>query len=340
MNYVLTHGPWLGRGLVGAARAFHYGAKGYLTYKAFKSLDKSRGGGSTRGVTQQHDYATIYKKKSQPSGKRRKWIKFAKRVKAVTDKAIGTQNFLFNDSVTSAASAANQGVTSVLLYGGSLSNETTNTRGYSDINKVLDLLSPTADGDGTSPNVHLASRNGSAAFTSAVLDMTITNTGTTTIELDMYEIRFRGNKDIGQNGGRTMEDVYQAVLNSQAMTSAAGITGVNPQAITNRGWTPFNAGQTASQFGFKVMNKKKFFIGSNSCITQQLRDPKTRYVGYNQAKYQKDNWAKKYTVGYLFIHKTITGLEANSAIAIGSSRSYNVKVYQSSSNRDQTITVA
>lgn len=193
--------PGYGSSITGAALLAARGA--YNMYQRY------RGSGTTRrtggGVTQQHDTRTQYTKRSQPKYKKRKWVKFIKKVKAVTEKGVGTQNFLFNDTHNAVAGVGSQAVTSVMIYGGSLATEIVNTRGYSDINKIMNIVSPTS---GLPTSVSDLARTGNLQFTSAVLDLTIKNLGTDILELDMYEIYFKGNKDLGQSLGRSIEDCY------------------------------------------------------------------------------------------------------------------------------------
>lgn len=329
------------RGLAWAARRQHYGRQfrplrrvvttgasaliaSDAAYRATRKYSKK----SPDGVTQQHDARVQYRRKRMPRRRKSKWVKFVKKVKAVTEKGVGTQNFLFNDTTNAVAGVGSQAVTSVMLYGGSLATEIVNTRGYSDINKIMNIVSPTA---GIPTSVSDLSRTGSLQFTSAVMDVTIKNLGADILELDMYEIYFKGNKDLGQSLGRTIEDCYQGVLNSQVEK------GGTAQAVTSRGWTPFNCGSGSGQMGLKIYKKTKFFIGSQQVITHQKRDPKSHYIGYNQAVWQKDVWAKKFSYLTFFIGKATPGSESGPSYAVGCTRSYNGKIYQFSANTDQIV---
>lgn len=316
--------PGYGSSITGAALLAARGA--YNMYQRYRGSGTRSTGG---GVTQQHDTRTQYRKRSQPKYKKRKWVKFIKKVKAVTEKGVGTQNFLFNDTHNVSAGVGSQAVTSVMLYGGSLSTEIVNTRGYSDINKIMNIVSPSV---GIPLYVSDLPRTGNLQFTSAVLDLTIKNLGTDILELDMYEIYFKGNKDLGQSLGRSIEDCYQGILDSQPNK------GGTPQAVTSRGWTPFNCGAASGQMGLKIYKKTKFFIGSNQVITHQKRDPKAHWIGYNQAVWQKDVWAKKYSYLTFFIGKATPGSEAGPSYAVGCTRSYNGKIYQFSGDTDQIVT--
>lgn len=281
------------------------------------------------GVTQQHDARVQYKKKSMPRRKKSKWIKFAKRVRAVTEKSVGTQSFLFNDTTDVVGDGTNQAVFSCMIYGGSLANEQVNNRGYSDINKIMNIVSPTGPANPTS--VSDLARTGKLQFVSAVLDITVKNLASDVLELDMYEVYFRGHKDIGQSLGRTIEDAYQGILNAQ--TEKGG----NPMAVLSRGWTPFQCGAGVTQMGAKIYKKTKFFIGSGQVITHQKRDPKSHYIGYNQAVWQKDCWAKPYSYLVFFIGKATPGSATPVRYIVGNTRSYNAKMYQFSGNTDQIV---
>lgn len=283
------------------------------------------------GVTQQHDARVQYKRKSMPRRKKSKWIKFTKRVRAVVEKSVGTQSFLFNDTtIVGSESSSNQAVFSCMMYGGSLANEQVNNRGYSDINKIMNIVSPTGPANPTS--VSDLARTGKLQFVSAVLDITVKNTASDVLELDMYEVYFRGHKDIGQSLGRTIEDAYQGILNAQ--TEKGG----SPMSVLSRGWTPFNCGAAVTQMGAKIYKKTKFFIGSGQVITHQKRDPKSHYIGYNQAVWQKDCWAKGYSYLVFFIGKATPGSATPVSYVVGNTRSYNAKMYQFSGNTDQIVT--
>lgn len=295
---------------------------------------------SGRGVTLEHDRQRIYRKKSMPRSKRRRWKRFSRKVNAVAEKELGSRTVVFNNSlVASNSTSGNQGQVSLALYGW----ESPSNR-YSDLNYIGQLENT---GDPTSAagiNVDTTTR---MIFKSAVLDMTIRNTSTEddgasisndmTLETDIYEIvmskyAMQQNTTYDNMGG--ILATQEKVINDP---SAGAETSVD---IDFRGVTPWDLTPALSQFGLKIMKKTKYFIRGGQTVTYQIRDPKRRVCTrasaiQNSVGCNKPGWTRH----VLIIYKSIPGFTISSTVreqlTVGYTRKYLYKI--EGANQDRSL---
>jgi len=280
------------------------------------------------GVTFQHDSQSQYRRRRMPRGKRRRWVKFIKKVAAATDSQIPTRSVVFNDLYDfSQEDVVGQSYTLIPLYSAK-ANFTAPVP--SELNQLSDLNRITTSEFTTFESVrHIR-------FESAVLDITIHDTqgpGSTPTELDIYYIVFR--KDV------YMSDFGQLVNNSQ--TYLPPINNNTPEAklgLTNVGATPFSLPNLCSHF--RIIKKEKVITNPGSITTRQWRVPKNKYLntaslrhisqaGGNQNMFAMKGW----TCGILLIAKgtPLAGTpERDFAYSINSTRAYNYKIIEYSSN--------
>jgi len=167
-----------------ARRAAPYVKTGYKVarnlatdYRKYKAAGQSAGTGTTR----QHDAKVQYRKKRMPYRKKKKWISHVKKVKAVLAQDDGTKTVLFNAQISSSTSsgATRQNYQFHCLYGCNGSASVSEI-GSADLEKIF-----------TNATVSAINTN-KLMFKSAVMDMTIANTGTVRCELDLYHLTFHG----------------------------------------------------------------------------------------------------------------------------------------------------
>ncbi len=322
--------------------------------RGLAALRKRKRGTSGRGLTFEHDRQFIYRKKSMPYRKKRRWRKFIKKVGAVQEKELGTRMCLFNKQTNFTNSASgNQGVTSISLYGWSSDGGFGGKQSwYNDIAYMAELENNTTQtllGQYVGDDVKMI-------FSSGVLDMTIRNTsykdapGTlnpdATLELDLYECYVK--KECEMNGvnyqtlGKMLELETQGIYNQNL-----GAEG-DPIKINYRGATPFDCSVGLKAFGIKILKKTKFFLRSGQTLTYQVRDPK-RHIGYRrklQDTIQGDCACNKpgWTKHILIIFKVVPGITVGSGagetredIQIGVTRKY--KYYVEGVREDRSIKV-
>jgi hypothetical protein len=220
-----------------------------------------------------------------PWRKKKRWVRFKRKVNAITERNLGTRMVLFNKQAEFCNNVATvQGHCSLALYG----RESTSTVStwFNDLRYMANLEN---DGDPTAAAGETVADNAKMFFTSGVLDMTIRNTSTKdgsldsecTLEVDVYELIFKRHAEIGPISYGTVDALLQA-------NQTLGIYDQNVPAqgfrisIDQRGATPFEINKASIQNKMKVLKKTKFFIRPGNTITYQVRDPKRHVVYRNR----------------------------------------------------------
>ena len=209
-------------------------------------------------------------------------------------------------SIVYLAPAAQQ-ATGIHLYGvrGGLSGG--NGIGMQD---VIRLFSNDPDVvQGVGPNNPLI---GKLLFNSAVLDMTLHNTGPVDLEIDLYYGYHR--KDV-ISGQMVSDDFVSPALESPINT---GNTTVD---IFQRGATPFDCSTGLSQSGFHILRKQKMFLKSSQTSFLQYRDAKNHTIEWNRVK-QCGYGARKLTYTVLIVFKCVAGSSENGQLTYGVTRKY------------------
>lgn len=218
------------------------------------------------GITNQYDRRMIYRKRTMPRRKKRRWKSFVRKVHAVSEKDLGSRTVVRNFLVTSALDLS------------TVSNQDRHVRQvfslYAMRNTVdsymSDMANIVADTD--------VGVSGKFLFQSGVFDMTVRNgsvLGSTstnsplTLEIDVYEIS--SSVDFGVVGeAATLNAVF-----ANAMAESPLIPGqAFPLTADTRGWTPWDACPGLSQYRLKIWKKTKFFLSTNQTFTYQMRDPR------------------------------------------------------------------
>jgi len=153
------------------------------------------------GVTTQHDVRKVYRKKTMPRYKKRRWIKFTRRVHAVAEKDMGTRTVVFNSTYASFNVTATQhGTAWAAIYP---AHTDTSTIPLFDLNGMLDDLNVISQIENPLSSTAALGETVSAStkflFHSAVLDLTVRNISTfqldgvanlapdAKLEIDVYE---------------------------------------------------------------------------------------------------------------------------------------------------------
>lgn len=291
--------------------------RAYLSYTRTKKPSNS----SSSAVSYQHDIRTDYRRKRMPIKKRKRWVGFVKKVRAVEFKDHASNHVVraykspvFTVTHSGKANQGYQNMTNVGLYGVSTGLEDSTVTG-----DMLDIwqewkgkANPTSDGQ-------------KLCFTSAVTDIYVTNTGTNTMILDVYESVIK--KDL-PNTINLFSDSPAA-----AMPNASATDILLPSNYA--GVTPFQLPYYTKYC--KILKKTKHVISPGQCITWQHRDPKNHVFkgndfdvagGYTMA-------GKAYLTRIWTLVATGTELCTTNDIAytLAQSRTYNFKVLDQSQER-------
>lgn len=304
-----------------ARRAAPYVKTGYKVarnlatdYRKYKAAGQSAGTGTTR----QHDAKVQYRKKRMPYRKKKKWISHVKKVKAVLAQDDGTKTVLFNAQISSSTSsgATRQNYQFHCLYGCNGSASVSEI-GSADLEKIF-----------TNATVSAINTN-KLMFKSAVMDMTIANTGTVRCELDLYHLTFHG---------RTLETSMNACA-----VDGAGVPLIDPNAsgyfttldLGTRGCTPFELPAFIRNGKFTIQKKIKYFVEAGDSVTYQIRDAKQHQIAEKNIDVSAPSVSiPRLTQVVLLVHKAVAGADfANNIITTGTSRKY---AYTDGSKDDST----
>jgi len=320
------------------ARAARSAAAGTGATATMMGRSRTTSGG---GVTSNYDRRRVYRKKYMPKRKKRSWIRFNRKVNAVSEKTLGLQTVVFNSTSTASNNTNNfQGEYDLALYGMNSSE----TR-YDDVDHIAENVNIAAPSPTVGQMMDLTTK---LIFKSAVLDITVRNishlsadatqTPNCAIELDVYEIT--GGRQFAATLTATVEvptTLLQAFSFGENATKTIAGTG-NAVSILRRGCTPWDIPQALSQNRLKIVKKTKYFLPAGNTFTYQMRDPKRRvstqkylseYTGIN-----KPGWTKF----LLIIFKAVPGFAVNPTVGytekieVGSTRKYSY-VYEGNNER-------
>lgn len=286
-------------------------------YKAYRNYQSKAQGKATsaRGVTTQYDRSLIYRRKRMPWRKKRSWVNFNKRVRAVQMKNVSSTNQVFSGGLTLTCSGTTQVFDACHLYGGN--GIGASEPGSTDLTAcfVNDNPSTTA-----AKTLH---------FESAVLDVTITNHGfeshVASCELDIYEILVRKRGDfVG------LKDLF-----NQSSVDTPDLGG-STSALTlgSRGCTPFQIPLACSWI--KIIKKTKYFLGVGNTCTYQVRLPRNKKVRYENAaflSYAVPGWTRS----LLFVAKNVVGSVNDAQLHIGITRTYCYRPIKENHNYEAAI---
>lgn len=315
-------------------------------YSMYKRRNKS--GLGTLGGTNA-DQRMVYRKKSMPIRKKRRWRSFVRKINAVAERELGTRTVLFNDQLLLSSSASGKQLClSLALY--SCTNADATKTWLSDLAQIVNLentASPTAAlGETVDDTTKFM-------FHSGIMDITLRNISgynngvggpievdaAAQMELDVYEIYIR--KDLKTNTvtNNTLSQMFNSFDTKEI---GGGGTGIE---IQDRGATPWELPQNLSTYGVKIYKKTKYFIPSGQTITHQTRDPK-RHVASKKTITENDGYNYAGWTKHIFvIGKLVPGLTIGSGdkeyvqrLALGVTRKYMYKVEGMNDTRERLIT--
>lgn len=269
------------------------------------------------GTTTQRDVRVQYVKRRMPRRKRRQWKKFMQKYKAAAVKSLGSSSIVYNNSfVMTQTGAISQVVGSVFLK--SCNGTSTGVHGAcNDLSLLLGNMGIT--------------NNGKFLLNSACLDVTLNNTSSVKLEVDLYEVVFVG---------RAVRGSSLAADWSQAETQTPTAPGATALASSTRGVTMFQF-PFLGKLGYKVIKKTKVYLPELESMNYQIRDSKNRFLTYNSiGGTNTTTFAKSgLTQGLIIVMKNVVGtaVDAVSSLSVGFTRTYNGKVLSQSVDYDGQV---
>lgn len=320
---------------------------GLYTAKRLKGIGSKRfrkKGTSGRGVTFEHDRQFIYKRRRMPYRRKRRWVKFNRRVHAVAEKGLGSRTVVISSNAVYSPpglTASDQPLQGVACYG--LYTNKSTIGWFNDLNLIAGRENT---GDPTAAAGQTVGGTTKLFFQSGILDMTLRNVsddGTdllpdATLEVDLYEMSIRsGEYDAG---GTTYTQTKEYFRRGAIITNNLGGTaGTSALDIEDRGVTPWDLPAALSRNKIKIWKKTKFFLRSGQTLTYQVRDPKRRVTTIEKLTSTADTcnfrgWTKHIMVIFKFVPGFVTTTTSVPKIQAGVTRKYLYKVEGIRDDRD------
>jgi len=312
------------------------------TFARSQTLQRRRRQTSGIGITTQHDERRIYRKRSMPRFKRRRWKRFKNKVLAVSEKDLGSRTALFNATYTFGNTTGTaHNIFSIALYPNSSS-----TAHLNDLNTIA------ADeaGTWTAATGGVVDKTSKFIFKSAILDLTFRNSstfndGTNTLpnfnaklETDIYEIIVNGITDDSSGTYATLQALFSSGAGDTLNIGGAG-TGIG---FNQRGSSPWDFPHALARWKIKILKKTKYFLSGGRTLTYQYRDPKRRVISRGRlARLQGCN-LPGWTHHVMIIFKAVPGIgigtgetDYTEKIEIGTTRKYLYNITGMNDTRDR-----
>lgn len=303
-NYAVSRrGGALIRGLGGGAVGALY--RGIKQFRGSRDNAGNKSLSTSAPLTTQYDSRRLYKYKRMPRRKRRAWVKFSRKVQAVTN-ALATHYLSYTSTSTQSPAAGTQAYGSALVYGVSGISQ---THGNHDIREIVADLGFTS------------SKQFKLIFKSATLDAewSTPTTNTCSVTLDMYEVIIR--KDIPQATSNNIGDMFYEGINS--LTKAPGST--NHLVAGAVGVTPFQSKLFCQNI--KILSKTRVLMSPGQTCHKEVRDAKNRYLQYTDA-YNHMMGKAGWTRGFFWVAEAVTDgvlFSPSFTINYADIRNYNVQ---------------
>lgn len=274
---------------------------------------------SGTGVTRQYDHTTQYVKRRMPRRRRRRWVRFVKRVHAANGKALGTKTVIRNSTIGTSWSGVSQVALYAILYGNHGTDDGTFFCGARDLKKL-------SDADNQIDQI-----SEKMMFHSGVLDITARNMGDNQLEVDLYTVLLRTTEE-------ARSDPPADVAIAENVPSIGGLTGLT---LGTRGVTPFDLPQLARQ-GWRIVKKEKYFLAPDDTFTKQMRDPRNHFLSVGKIQGSSGDYTmSKMTKMFILVVKNVVGssVEENAnEIQVGVTRKYMYKVMTNNQDADGVLT--
>lgn len=250
------------------AKAAKYAGK---MYKSYRKRKYSKNNIVSNPTTSQHEYATVYKKKRMPKGKRKAWKRFVRKTTAVSMKNLPLQTYVYSENNNIYAAANFTGYYYCGLYGLNGSARvlgTATSSGTGAVNQINTLF--------TQNFVPVTGKQ--ILCESACMDYTLRNLTANTAIIEMYYVIPK--RDIDDQEFATkfrVEDIY-----TESFQTAEIGTNIGSITAATLGTTPFNAPYFTRHF--TITKKLRVQLGGNEIYSGQIRNPKNYKINYSDVQ--------------------------------------------------------
>lgn len=213
-------------------------------------------------ISKAFDQQTLYVKKRMPAKKRRRWVKFVKKVRAVNTKDKPKCSIVHTDVSSIASSANTQQCHFKMMYTGQGGVDP-----YADFMYIKEAISKT--------NTSADNKVTAGHLNSAVLECTVSNNGSVDVYIDAYYVKCHKSSTV-------LPDVLlDKGFNASAVGSGA-ISGSTASSVgtTTLGATPFQSIDFLQHF--KILKKTRTFLQAGQSVQFEDRDPENHFHQFSE----------------------------------------------------------
>lgn len=250
---------------------------------------RSKNGTAPAPITGESDYRGLYRRKSMPARRRRRWVKFVRKVRSVVDRGLGPN---FNVRVTNgtlACPANGQGMSMLHTVCGSAGSDPHTNDLKFLANLMVTFYPQTGPGPVASPNNYTLRY----IVSGYMVETMITNLETYPVFVDMYY--WRSKKDVPVAIG----DIVSVWGNSLIDLRQNQVVSATVDSLTmdDYGVTPFQGTQFAKTI--RVYKKTRVKLAGGSCTQVETRAARDIVVNYGYAEHY--SMLRGITNGILFV---------------------------------------
>lgn len=150
------------------------------------TLSTNGGKGAPAPITGESDWRNVYRKKRFPRRRKKRWVRFVRKVKHVVSKGLAPQFNVLVKTVTVSAIAGSQGSTDIFTVLGSNGNSHTNDMSYLFDRAFATIIPNTSIGGQTKQSLRIQ-------VTGWMAECVVVNYGLTLVYLDCYYWRTKKN---------------------------------------------------------------------------------------------------------------------------------------------------
>lgn len=278
----------------GSGRRTRTMRRGYTGKSFSRTRTKNKKAIEPPPVTGQFDYKTDYVRKRMPRRRRKRWLRFRRKVQYINDKGLGLKSHIvsFEQKLTTTAITSNAFGEELFSCDGKSNHKDLGDIARNALGAAFNNQQITAAGPSHSKSIH---------FESANMEVSIHNTGLNTVVLEVYHVRCR--KDGLQFSDGSFNEMLgyyrQGFLKTEQIEdpdTGTILPGASLIAFDTPGTTPFQCPMFCSYF--QVLKREKFTIPVGGLIQKSLRIPKNRWLNIDNLR--SKNVLRGWTEGFLF----------------------------------------
>lgn len=267
---MLRTGARVGKFVATAARFRGFGSRTQTRHKGKRTSESAP-------ITYDNDFKTDYRYRRMPRRKRRRWVRFVKKVNHVTlRRQQGLQKVLFTTNNLVTTNVNTTGFTDAVLYPIDGDSPT----GAADVSQIFRGHLGSSVYNSMNDLSVVGNAEKRLQFESAQLEVTLRNMGSDIAIVEVYYCRTR--KEHGQTSSSAfnrLSGIYQLGFVKQQQIfdlESSLVVGSGIETATTIGTTPFQSPRFCQHF--KILKRKKYQIAVNNMISFILKDPKDRMI--------------------------------------------------------------